>query len=395
MLLTNGRIYTLDARDTVVDSLVIARRAAWPLPGAGATINPPAGESIVDLDGRAVLPGLVDGHAHLMMLARSRLSLDLSHAQSEDEIARLVGAARGPRAGGRVADGARLGSDALARTRAFPRSASLDRVAPRHPVALTRVDGHATWANSAALARPPASTRHGGDPAGGRIPRGARRRAHRPARSTPRRTWCGPCNPRPRRSASSRRCARRSRSAWPRVSPASTRWGWISTRIAAYRRLIERGQFPIPPLRGRERREGRGRTIASAGSRRSGTAAWWWRAVKLWLDGALGSRGAALHAPYCDDPGNTGLILVPPEEVERWTLDALACGFQMCVHAIGDRANTLALDAFERALAAAPPAARARPSAARRARPDPRRGRHPALRPARRHPQHAAHALHL
>jgi predicted amidohydrolase YtcJ len=82
-------------------------------------------------------------------------------------------------------------------------------------------------------------------------------------------------------------------------------------------------------------------------------------AIKLWLDGALGSRGAALHAPYCDDPGNTGLILVPPEEVERWTLEALARGFQMCVHAIGDRANTLALDAFARALSAAAPAERA------------------------------------
>jgi len=71
-------------------------------------------------------------------------------------------------------------------------------------------------------------------------------------------------------------------------------------------------------------------------------------------DGALGSRGAALHEPYCDDPGNTGLVLMDGSEVERLTLEAVGRGFQVCVHAIGDRANTLVLDAFERALARTP-----------------------------------------
>jgi predicted amidohydrolase YtcJ len=121
--------------------------------------------------------------------------------------------------------------------------------------------------------------------------------------------------------------------------------------IAAYRRLIARGQFPF-------------RNYAALGLR---SAAAWDEAaevapepgdadgrlvvgaVKLWLDGALGSRGAALHSSYCDDPGNAGLLLVPPDELARVVTEASARGFQVCVHAIGDRANTLALDAFERA----------------------------------------------
>jgi predicted amidohydrolase YtcJ len=70
-------------------------------------------------------------------------------------------------------------------------------------------------------------------------------------------------------------------------------------------------------------------------------------ALKLWLDGALGSRGAALHSPYCDDPANLGLVLIPPEELRRLLGEARDTGFQACVHAIGDRANTLALDAME------------------------------------------------
>ena len=125
--------------------------------------------------------------------------------------------------------------------------------------------------------------------------------------------------------------------------------------LAAYRRLLERGDFPFRNYvavaarsaatwdhyrqRGPERL-GDGRVIVGA--------------LKLLADGALGSRGAALHDAYCDDPGNTGLVLVPGEEVERMTLEAGALGFQVCVHAIGDRANTLVLDAFERALARAP-----------------------------------------
>jgi hypothetical protein len=78
------------------------------------------------------------------------------------------------------------------------------------------------------------------------------------------------------------------------------------------------------------------------------------RAVKLVVDGALGSRGAALHHPYCDDPENAGLVLLPPEELRRLTREAATRGFQVCVHAIGDRANTMTLDALEAVLAAAP-----------------------------------------
>jgi predicted amidohydrolase YtcJ len=74
----------------------------------------------------------------------------------------------------------------------------------------------------------------------------------------------------------------------------------------------------------------------------------------MYADGALGSRGAALLAPYNDDPGNTGLILTPAQRIERVTQNALRAGFQVCVHAIGDRGNRLALDAFESALRSAP-----------------------------------------
>jgi len=125
--------------------------------------------------------------------------------------------------------------------------------------------------------------------------------------------------------------------------------------LNSYRRLVERGHFPF-------------RNYAAVAARSASTWSHYRErgpetlgdgrvvigALKLMIDGALGSRGAALHDAYCDDPGNTGLLLIPPEEIARLTLEGAERGFQVCVHAIGDRANTLTLDALEQTLARAP-----------------------------------------
>jgi predicted amidohydrolase YtcJ len=80
----------------------------------------------------------------------------------------------------------------------------------------------------------------------------------------------------------------------------------------------------------------------------------WIRGIKLYADGALGSRGAALLAPYADDPGNRGLLVSSEQHLEQRTEDALRHGFQVSTHAIGDRGNRNALDAYEAALTAVP-----------------------------------------
>src|SRR5438128_8043350 len=89
MLLTNGRIYTLDAAGTIVDTLVV-RDGRVAYAGRRADVNPSPGEEVVDLGGRAALPGLVDAHGHLMHLARVRLTLDLRGTDSEEAAARRV-----------------------------------------------------------------------------------------------------------------------------------------------------------------------------------------------------------------------------------------------------------------------------------------------------------------
>ena len=362
MILTNGRIYTLERADSIADTLVV-RDGRIAFAGRRSDVNPGVGEAMIDLEGRAVLPGLADAHAHLSILAEARLALDLSAAVSEDDVARMVAeAARRTRA---KASGSPRGEWITGRgwneTRwpgaRRPTRASLDRAAPDHPVALVRVDGHATWVNSVALAIA-GITRSTGDPSGGLVVKDARGeptgilidmaqdivRRIVPKPSTDRfdaavRDVIGEC--------------------LAKGLTGIHEMGADLYALAAYRRLVERGDFPFRDyvaVRGREAwsayRE-RGPEVLGDGHVVVG-------ALKLWLDGALGSRGAALHACYGDDPGNTGLLLLPLDEVERRTREAAARGFQTCVHAIGDRANTLTLDVFESVLGSLPPGQRFR-----------------------------------
>ena len=344
MILSNGRIYTLDADDRVVDTLVVrADRVVFA--GRRVDVNAPAGEAEIDLGGRAVLPGLVDAHGHLMYLARHRLTLDVTGLPSEAACAeRAAGRAASTRAAewitGRGWDQNRWPGGR------FPRRASLDRAVPRHPVALVRVDGHATWVNTPAL-RAAGIDRHTPDPPGGRL--------ERDDQGEPTGILIDTAQELVRRVE-------------PRPSPAQMddairaavadclavgltgvhEMGADLDALAAYRRLAAAGAFPFRnhvALRGAD--PAAWQAALDEGPARLGDGRVSVAAVKLMADGALGSRGAALHAPYCDDPSNTGLLLLPRDELEARARSAAEHGFQVCVHAIGDRANTLVLDALE------------------------------------------------
>ena len=351
MLLTNGRIYTLDAAGTIADTLVV-REGRVAFAGRRADVNPAPAETVVDLGGRAALPGLVDAHGHLMHLARVRLTLDLRGAESEEAAARRVAerAARAPR--GDWISGRNWDQNLWPGAR-FPSRTTLDRVAPEHPVALVRIDGHATWANSAALhaAGIERTTR---DPEGGLIGRDARGEPTGLLLDTAQRLLHG-VEPRPSDEQFDRAVRECLDDCLAAGLTGIHEMGAELYALASYRRLLERGQFPF-----RNYVAVAGRSASTwahyrqRGPERLGDGRVTIGALKLMADGALGSRGAALHEPYCDDPGNSGLVLMDGAEVERLTLEAGARGFQVCVHAIGDRANTLVLDAFERALARAP-----------------------------------------
>jgi predicted amidohydrolase YtcJ len=351
VLLTNGRIYTLDADGTVVDTLVV-RDGRVAFAGRRRDVNPRIGEEIIDLGGRAALPGLVDAHGHLMHLARVRLTLDLRGCDSEAAAAERV-RQRAAKAGpGEWISGRNWDQNLWPGAR-FPDKASLDRAAPHHPVALVRIDGHATWANSAAL-RAAGIERATRDPEGGLIARDARGEPTGLLVDTAQRLLHG-VEPRPSDEQFDRAVRDCLDDCLAVGLTGIHEMGAELYALASYRRLLERGQFPF-----RNYVAVAGRSASTWGHYRErgpealGDGRVTIGALKLMADGALGSRGAALHEPYCDDPGNSGLVLMDGPEVERLTLEALPLGFQVCVHAIGDRANTLVLDAFERALGRAP-----------------------------------------
>jgi predicted amidohydrolase YtcJ len=344
MLLANGRIHTLDRRDRVVDTLVI-REGRVVFAGRRGDVNIPAGEPEIDLGGRAVLPGLVDAHGHLMHLARLRLILDVAGLASEADCAARV-AARAAGAGPREWIAGRGWDQNRWPGARFPTRASLDRAAPRQPVALVRIDGHAIWANTAAL-RAAGIDRHTPDPPGGRVERDTHGEPTGilvdTAQELVRRVE-------PRPSATQLEGAVRDAIA-DCLAVGLTgvhEMGADLDALAAYRQLVTAGQFPFRnhvALKGAD--AAAWQAALEEGPEVFGDGRLVVGAVKLMADGALGSRGAAMHAPYCDDPANRGLLLLPPDELEGRARTAAERGFQVCVHAIGDRANTLVLDALE------------------------------------------------
>jgi predicted amidohydrolase YtcJ len=354
VLLSNGRIYTLDAADRVVDALVV-REGRVAFAGRRRDVNLPAGEVEIDLGGRAVLPGLVDAHGHLMHLARLRLTLDVASLDSEAACAARVAARAAAAAPGEWIAGRGWDQNRWPGAR-FPHRESLDRAAPAHPVSLVRIDGHAIWASSAAL-RAAGIDRHTPDPPGGRLERDARGELTGVLIDTAQ-DLLRRAEPRPGPAQLDEAVAAAVADCLAVGLTGVHEMGADLDALAAYRRLVARSAFPFRnaiALRGADPAawqaaldegpvpDADGRLVVGA--------------VKLMADGALGSRGAALHAPYCDDPDNRGLLLLPVDELEGRVRAAAERGFQICVHAIGDRANTLVLDALEMVL-------RGRPSAA-------------------------------
>ncbi|WP_272423377.1 amidohydrolase [Polyangium jinanense] len=308
----------------------------------GAFVGP---ETRVErLSGRAVIPGLVDGHCHLHGLGVALESLDVRGKKSPEDVAQLVAAEAKGRAPGEWITG-RGWDQNLFTPATFPTHAPLDVAAPDHPVALERIDGHALWANAAALRLAGVDAKTA-DPAGGRI--------LRDATGAPTGVFIDnamdlvtakiPGEP---PEVIERRILRASERALSLGLTGVHEMGINDATVAVYRKLAAEGRLPIRVyayLAG-------GSNLPALSQRKpdvdpQGTAMFVLRGVKLFADGALGSRGAALLAPYADEPKSTGLSIADRKKLTDAARLIADAGFQLAVHAIGDRANRDVLDAF-------------------------------------------------
>ena len=361
LVLTNGRIYTVDNARPIVSALAVrGGRVVFVGSDAEAKALAIPSTRVIDLRGMTVVPGIVDAHAHLLGLGYMLQSANVAGSTSYQEVIDRVRAwAKDVKPGawivGRGWDQTRWAS------REFPTHEALSRAFPSNPVVLERVDGHALLANTKAmeLAKITAAT---AEPSGGRIVK--------LASGSPSGVFIDNAQSLIRRAIPAATRAGKQNAILAAIDECN-RWGLTGIHdpgvdvetIAIYEELAKAGNYN---LRNYVMLADPGEPTSAAALnnpylRRGPQSALydghlWIRAIKLYADGALGSRGAALLAPYSDDPTNSGLLVSPPGHIRAWAEAGLRRGFQVNVHAIGDRGNRIALDAFDSALKAVPKA---------------------------------------
>jgi predicted amidohydrolase YtcJ len=361
LVLTNGHIYTVDNARPVVTALAVrGRRVVFAGSDAEAKVLASSSTRFIDLHGATVIPGFVDAHGHLLGLGHMLQSANVAGATSYQEVIdRVKARGRDAKPGawirGRGWDQTRWAS------KEFPTHELLSLAFPDNPVVLQRVDGHAVLANAKAmeLAHVTAAT---AEPSGGRI--------LKLASGSPSGVFIDNAVGLIDRAipAATREDTR---SAILAAIDECNRWGLTGIHdpgveagtVAIYEELAKAGKFKLRDyvMLSDPGEPTAAVTLGNPYLRRGPESALydghlWIRAIKLYADGALGSRGAALLAPYSDDPTNSGLLVSPPAHIEAWAETALRRGFQVNVHAIGDRGNRIALDAFEAALRRVPKA---------------------------------------
>ena len=353
LVLDNGNIYTAaEAAPRAQAVVIVEGRITFVGSSTDALRRAPAGARRIDLHGVTVLPGLTDAHAHLEGIGMRELTFNLEGTSSLAELKNKVR----ERAGG-LAPGAWVEGSGWLESRwqppAFPTRRDLDAVSGDHPVVLTRADGHALVANSVALKRA-GIDRNTADPPGGSISRDA---GGEPSGMLIDRAQdlVMKLVPAPTEAETAK--------ALEVGAQRSVRLGWTQLQIAGNSfhevellcRLYATGRIQLRlydaiqgPGADAQRLLAEGPSINRCGNKLSV------RGIKLYIDGALGSRGAALLAPYSDAPGSRGLLVNTEDTLFPILTEALRRGIQIETHAIGDRGNRIMLDLYERAFAAVP-----------------------------------------
>lgn len=351
-VLTATRVHTSDPDRPVVEAL------AWDATGrvlavgdAKALLARYPDAKRIDAAGKTVIPGLIDAHGHVMGLGYALMRVDLADARDKAEvIARLRAYEK------QLPPNAWLLGSGWDQNdwpeKAFPTAADLDAAFPERPVWLERVDGHAGWANSAALRAAAAKAVRPleGDwqPDGGRIER---------IEGKPSGVFVDAAMSLVHAVVPAPDTAYRQQ-ALEKALQAAVRNGLTGVHDMGVSRedlalMVQFADEQRLPLRIDAYADGDGAALADlcargpyghAGGRLQ------MRGVKLYADGALGSRGAALLEDYSDDPGNRGLLVTEPGALEAAMRKAHGCGVQVATHAIGDRGNRLVLDAYHRVL---------------------------------------------
>ena len=360
MVFTNATVYTANDGQPNAEAVAVAGGRVI-FVGSAAEVERFKGPNteVVDLAGAVLFPGFIDAHAHLSGVGQREMILNLEGSLSVEELQRRVKE--------RV-DQAQPGDWVVGRgwiethwvPNRFANRQDLDAISPNNPVLLQRADGHAAVANSAALALA-GVTGASQPPSGGAILKDARGEPtgmlidaaqglvsrHLPAETEESREKMIVVG-----------AERYVRLGWTQLQDAGGSW----PDVARLRKLFTEGRVSLRvyktmngPSESADSLLANGPLVGEFDGRLT------IRTIKVVFDGALGSRGALLLAPYSDDPGNYGLLTTDLDRLRPMLAEALRRGVQVEAHAIGDSANRLLLNTVEEALATVPASERALP----------------------------------
>jgi predicted amidohydrolase YtcJ len=353
LIFVNGNIYTVNERQPHVEAIAVKKdRIAF----VGSTEDAKKLTSdktrIVDLRGRTVVPGMTDSHCHIFGIGEREMNLNLEGTNSrEDFLAKVKGRVAQTERGKWIIG--RGWIETFWKPPQFPSHTDLDKIAPDNPVFLTRADGHASVANSAAL-KIAKIDKNAPNPFGGEIlktngePNGmlldnaqnlVEKNIPKPTRGE-------------REQALLTGINREIGLGWCEIQNA----GSHKEDIDLIRKAFANGKAKIRfincvygPGDDAQNFLREGSTINAFDHHFTQ------RTIKVIFDGALGSRGAALLKPYSDAPETSGYLTEKPEQLRPMFEEALRSGLQVETHAIGDRTNRTILDLYEAAFKAIPP----------------------------------------
>jgi hypothetical protein len=362
LVLHGGRVVTVDSLMPDAEAVAIKGDRILAV-GTNEEIDSHIGEAteVVELAGRLVVPGFIEGHGHFLRLGRAQMILDLTQATTWNEIVGMVATAARDAAPGAWITGSgwhqeKWQSVPEPNVDGVPLHDSLSAASPDNPVLLTHASGHASFVNAKALELAGISTRTP-NPAGGEIVKDGRGRPTGLLRETAQRMVADSVA-----AADSAEMRRQVELAGEEaLSKGVTSFhdaGSTFEAIDFFKALADQGALPVRlyvMVRGASNEEldqklpkyrmiGYGNNFLTV------------RSIKLQIDGALGAHGAWLLEPYLDLPTSTGLTLEEPADIEKTAEIAILHGFQVNTHAIGDRANREVLDIYERTFSAQPDA---------------------------------------
>lgn len=342
-LVNNVKGYTLDnsGKLTTFNNLVIDHGKVV---AANVDVNDYSIDKTIDGEGKVMLPGLIDAHGHLLGLGANLLEVDLRESTSVQNAAKMVADYAFAKPAQAWITG-RGWNQELWSDRAFPTAQDLDKVVADRPVALARVDSHATWVNSKAMELA-GITKDTKSPAGGEI--------IKDANGNPTGVFIDNAS-----LLIEAHLPKASNAVYEQQLQAAGEHllsnGITSMHDAGigrdvydfYLKEAVEGDLPVRVYAMVSATDPELSTMLGNGNIRDANDFLYIRSVKAYGDGALGSRGAALLEPYSDAPHQHGLLLTQPEDMTQLFTTVLGAGFQLNYHAIGDKANHVALNEFE------------------------------------------------